>query len=99
MITNAIKFTDSGEIRVGYSSSDSFIHFYVADTGIGIKVGDLDGIFEKFEKLEYSSNKSYRGMGIGLTISQHIIELLGGKIWVESQFGVGSTFHFQIPLS
>ncbi len=99
LISNAIKFTEQGYIEVGCSlkSSENLIEFYVKDTGIGIKEEDQEIIFQRFRKLEDDNSTLYRGAGLGLSISKHLVELLGGKIWVNSSPGKGSTFRFTIP--
>lgn len=94
LITNAIKFTDKGGITIGYTlQEDNMLHFYVSDTGHGIPVEMQQEIFTRFVKL----NNFVQGTGLGLPICQTIIQRLGGKIEVESQLGVGSTFRFTIP--
>lgn len=101
LIDNALKFTEKGSIELGYNynnSTDNEIIFYVKDTGIGITELHIDKIFNRFTKLEEKSEKLYRGAGLGLSISKNIIELLGGKIWVNSEINKGSTFFFSLPL-
>lgn len=93
LITNAIKFTEKGSIRFGYSMDNNTMHVYVADTGCGIAAEKLGNIFERFVKL----NAFAQGTGLGLPICQMIVEHVGGKIWVESEFGKGSTFRFTFP--
>jgi len=96
-LTNAFKFTDSGVIEMGYYLSDEKdIVLYVRDTGIGIKKEQQQEIFLRFFKLNDNSSRLYRGTGLGLAISQKIVELLGGRIWVESEPGKGSTFFFTL---
>ncbi|MBN1950464.1 MAG: response regulator [Bacteroidales bacterium] len=97
LIGNACKYTDKGSIRIGYESNEKEIRFYVSDTGIGIQPSDQQSIFSRFHKLDTSQEKIYRGVGIGLTICSHLIELMKGKIWVESVPGEGSTFIFTLP--
>ncbi len=101
LLTNAIKNTDKGSIEFGIEGITSvegvdMIHFYVKDTGIGIDEEDFDLIFMRFGRV--SNNRIQRGNGIGLCISKALVEMLGGKIWLESQVSEGSTFHFNIPL-
>lgn len=98
LISNAIKFTDKGFVKVGYRIVDDFVQFYVADTGTGISPDNLEIIFERFKKIEKNQGKFYRGTGLGLSISKHIVDLMGGKIWVTSKMGKGSTFYFKIPI-
>lgn len=98
LISNAFKFTKQGYIEFGYNKPcDGYIEFYVKDTGIGISQDKLDIIFERFVQADYSRSRKYSGSGLGLAISKGFAELLGGKMWVESEEGVGSTFNFTIP--
>jgi signal transduction histidine kinase len=104
LIENALKFTDEGSIELGCYTEivkkQPFAMISVKDTGIGIGEDAKDFIFERFRKVEnYSNDKLYRGAGLGLTISKKLIEILGGKIWVESQLGKGSAFYFSVPLT
>jgi signal transduction histidine kinase/CheY-like chemotaxis protein len=101
LITNALKFTSEGYIEFGYQLLNdpgmASLLFYVKDTGIGIKTGLHQKIFERFRQADLSITKNYGGTGLGLSISKGYIELLGGKIWVESEWGKGSTFYFTLP--
>lgn len=101
LIGNAIKFTDEGEISIRVSTAGtkepSVLHFTVSDTGIGIARGKLERIFESFNQADTSTTRQYGGTGLGLTISKRLIELMGGHIWVESEIGKGSQFHFRLP--
>lgn len=110
IVDNALKYTESGFIEIGYSilyakqpkkkrkagEVLSFIRFYVKDTGIGIPEDHIDYIFDRFMKVEDKS-KLYDGAGLGLTITKNLVNMLGGKIWVESVPGQGSTFYFTLP--
>lgn len=98
LIVNAIKFTDHGSVRFGYSLSGADVEFYVKDTGVGIAASDYDKIFDHFHKKELISGRVYRGTGIGLSICKSLVQLLGGNITVESKIGKGSVFKFTIPL-
>ena len=100
LIHNAVKFTKEGVISVGgrYQSATNQVLFYVKDTGIGIKPEFQELIFENFRKVEDTNKELYRGNGLGLAISKYVIEYLGGKIWVESEFGKGSSFYFTLPV-
>jgi len=107
LIKNAIKFTNSGSIEIGYNiveashaetlHATSLMEFYVCDTGIGIPPDQLEFIFERFRQGSESLNKKFQGSGLGLAISKAYVEILGGKIWVESEVGKGSVFYFTIP--
>jgi len=101
LVNNAIKFTpENGKITVTSAKSDGeFIEVSVKDTGIGIPVDSLEKVFSKFEQVKGVRDKikGPKGTGLGLTIAKAIVELHGGKIWVESELGKGTTFHFTIP--
>ncbi len=92
IVSNAIKFTEEGEIEIGYKVSDNETAIFVRDTGIGIPKDKIGKIFDRFTKVSNDKNKLYGGTGIGLTISKGLIELMGGIIEVESKIGKGSTF-------
>ncbi|MCC9075025.1 response regulator [Litorilinea aerophila] len=100
LISNAFKFTDQGEIVVTVNAVDSgeghILHFSVRDTGIGIPRDRLKRLFKSFSQVDASTTRRYGGTGLGLTISQRLAELMGGRMWVESQEGVGTVFHFLI---
>jgi PAS domain S-box-containing protein len=99
LLSNAIKFTDKGEVKLSVSSSQEIvreIHFAIQDTGIGIPFDKLDLLFQSFSQIEPSSYGSDSGTGLGLVISKKLVELMGGRIWVESRPEKGSTFHFTI---
>lgn len=97
MINNALKFTDRGHILFGYSLVNREIKFFVEDTGIGIPQKFIPNLFDRFQKAEINPGKFYEGLGLGLSICKGNIELLNGKIWVESEPGKGSRFYFTIP--
>lgn len=110
LVGNAIKFTPRGEVVLDVSRSEDdaaashlngaivtptiVLHFYVRDTGIGIVPEKQALIFEAFEQADTSTTRRYGGTGLGLAISQRLVKLMGGRIWVDSEFGIGSTFHF-----
>jgi len=97
LIKNALKFTTSGAIEFGYEKKGKYFEFFVKDTGLGILYEQKDFIFERFRQGSESLSRNYEGAGLGLSISKAFVEMLGGKIWVESEFGKGSTFYFTIP--
>jgi signal transduction histidine kinase len=99
LIDNALKFTSDGFVEFGYTKNNNkTLKFFVKDTGIGIPENKLDVIFNKFIQIENTNTRKYSGLGVGLTISSSFIDLLGGKITVESTFGKGSVFYFTLPL-
>lgn len=103
LVGNAIKFTHEGEVALqidSYGTEDGRckLHFVVSDTGIGISSDKLDGVFESFSQADTSTTREYGGTGLGLTISRRLVEMMGGHIWVESQLGRGSQFHFTLEL-
>jgi PAS domain S-box-containing protein len=97
LISNALKFTHEGFIEFGYNLKENEFEFYVKDSGIGIKQEFHNIIFERFRQADKSINKIYGGTGLGLAISKAFVELLGGKIWVQSEIEKGSIFYFTIP--
>lgn len=103
LIKNAIKYTDYGVIEIGYklinSEKNSFIEFYISDTGIGISTDQQEMIFKRFIQADISDRNVRHGAGLGLSISKAFVELMGGTIRVESKVGVGSTFYFTLPYS
>ena len=98
LISNAVKFTEKGYIRFGYrQSTPSQLEFVVEDTGVGLPLDQQEIIFERFRQADLGNNRHYGGTGLGLTISRSLIHLKGGKIWVESNKGAGTSFYFTIP--
>jgi signal transduction histidine kinase len=103
LVKNAIKYTHQGSIEFGYSIKKGRekpeLEFYVRDTGIGIHDDNLKTIFERFMRTDITEKSAYQGAGLGLSISKAYVEMLGGKIWVQSEEGNGSTFYFTLPYS
>lgn len=103
LVKNAIKYSEKGCIEFGYVTSGGSIEkpdtltFYVKDTGIGIRKDKIDIIFDRFRQVSEGSNRNYEGVGLGLSITKAYVEMLGGKIWVESEEGLGSCFYFTLP--
>jgi two-component system sensor histidine kinase/response regulator len=104
LVGNAIKFTEEGEIlvtaaRESEASGEVLVHFSIADTGMGIASNKQDTIFEAFSQADGSMARKYGGTGLGLTICSRLVETMGGRIWVESEIGHGSVFHFTAKLA
>jgi signal transduction histidine kinase/CheY-like chemotaxis protein/HPt (histidine-containing phosphotransfer) domain-containing protein len=101
VVENAIKFTEEGQVAVSVEigkagDSSVVLHFTVSDTGIGIPPDQTETIFESFKQTDSSTTRKYGGSGLGLAISKQLVEMMGGKIWVDSELGKGSTFHFMV---
>ena len=101
LLSNAIKFTDKGEVELSVSCSSQSdaevtLHFSVRDTGMGIPEEKQPGIFEAFVQADGSISRRFGGTGLGLAISSRLVALMGGRIWVQSKLGQGSTFHFTL---
>ncbi len=99
LISNAIKFTESGKVTVFAEQHGDTIKIAVVDTGIGIPADQLDRIFQSFEQVDTSMAREYGGVGLGLNITRQLVELHGGRIWVESEPGKGTRFVFTLPVS
>jgi len=97
LVKNAIKYSQKGAIEFGYLKKGDFLEFYVKDTGIGIPKDRQDAIFERFVQADIADLQARQGAGLGLSITKAYVEMLGGKIWVASEEGIGSTFYFTLP--
>jgi signal transduction histidine kinase len=98
LVGNAIKFTDTGEVRVSARSSDGHFNVSVSDTGPGIPAEHQTRIFEQFQQVDNSNTRAKGGTGLGLAIAKQIMEMHGGRIWVTSTLGKGSTFQLELPI-
>ncbi len=97
LVKNAIKYSHTGTIELGYVKKGEFLEFYVKDTGIGIPKDRQSAIFERFVQADTTNYNAQQGAGLGLSITKAYVEMLDGKIWLESEEGVGSTFYFTLP--
>ncbi|MFA5325692.1 MAG: transporter substrate-binding domain-containing protein [Bacteroidales bacterium] len=97
LLDNALKFTNNGYIELGYSLKENSIAFFIKDTGVGIPSDRINAIFERFIQADLKITRAHEGNGLGLAIVKAYIEKLNGKIWIESEVGIGSTFFFSIP--
>jgi signal transduction histidine kinase len=98
LVGNALKFTSQGRVTVGVDLEGDQLHYWVSDTGIGIPAGELEKVFVQFRQVDTTTTRHFGGTGLGLSITKNFVEMHGGRIWVESELGKGSTFHFTIPL-
>jgi PAS domain S-box-containing protein len=100
LVGNALKFTEQGEVVVSVGrESDGALHFTISDTGVGIAPDQIERIFLPFSQADGSVTRRFGGTGLGLTITRRLVELMGGRIWVESTPGAGSRFHFTLDLA
>ena len=97
LVANAIKFSKDGHIEIGFKAKENVLEFHVKDAGIGIPKEYHEKIFDRFRQVESDYTREYGGNGLGLAISKSIVEMLGGKIWLDSEVGLGSVFYFTIP--
>jgi signal transduction histidine kinase len=97
LVGNAIKFTDTGEVRVTAKAINGHFAVSVTDTGPGIPEEHQARIFEQFHQVDSSNTKAKSGTGLGLAIAKQIVEMHGGRIWVQSTLGKGSTFQIEVP--
>lgn len=99
LVKNAIKYTDRGTVDFGYTIKGETVEFYIKDSGIGIPKERLATVFDRFVQVDIANIEARQGAGLGLAIAKAFVTLLGGKIWVESEFNIGSTFYFTLPLT
>ena len=99
LLDNAFKFTQKGTISFGYELNNTSIEFFVSDTGTGIKAEALGIIFDAFRQADVSPTRGYEGSGLGLTIANGLVKLLGGNLRIDTERGKGSTFYFSLPFS
>jgi len=97
LFDNACKYTDQGKVSIGLTGDKSVVQFYIRDTGAGIPAEDIPHLFQKFYRVDNSATRTVSGTGLGLFICQKIVELYGGRIWVESKLKTGSTFYINLP--
>lgn len=97
LVKNAIKYSNYGLIEFGYIKKGEFLEFFVSDAGIGIPKSRQKAVFERFIQADIDDKMAVQGAGLGLSISKAFVEMLGGKIWLDSELGKGSTFYFTIP--
>ncbi|MCD4710570.1 MAG: PAS domain S-box protein [Bacteroidales bacterium] len=100
LINNAIKFTEKGRVEIGCrkGESDQTVRFYVRDTGIGMSPEHFEVIFDQFRQIDGSNTRKFGGTGLGLAICKNLVQLMGGRIWVESESGNGAVFQVELPL-
>ena len=98
LVGNALKFTRQGRVEIAVERLDEWLRFRVSDTGIGIPRERIDGLFAEFQQADATIAREYGGTGLGLSITKKFVEMHGGRVWVESEPGKGSTFFFSIPL-
>jgi len=98
LTNNAVKFTEIGEVRIECKIEDDNLEVSVSDTGIGIKKENIDMLFDAFRQINGTAQRRYEGAGLGLYLCQKLVTLLGGRIWVESEYGKGSRFTFTLPI-
>jgi PAS domain S-box-containing protein len=97
LFDNACKYTDQGKISIGLTGDKNVVQFYIRDTGAGIPAEDIPHLFQKFYRVDNSATRTVNGTGLGLFICQKIVDLYGGRIWVESKLKTGSTFYINLP--
>ena len=96
LISNAVKFTEKGKITIAIKDNKNDVQVSVKDTGVGIEKEDFEKVFDKFKQID-NKLKTEKGSGLGMPIAKGIVEAHGGKIWLESELGKGTTFYFTLP--
>lgn len=100
LLSNALKFVDTGFVEFGYTGIEpGFAQFFVRDSGIGIQRDKMHMVFQRFGQIDNTAKRNYEGTGLGLSITKQLVELLGGKIWFDSELSKGTTFYFTLPVS
>jgi signal transduction histidine kinase len=97
LFDNAVKYTPSGKVSLGLTGNTEVVQIYIRDTGPGIPAEDIPHLFQKFYRVDNSATRTIGGTGLGLFICRKIVEIYKGKIWAESQVGIGSTFYINLP--
>jgi len=95
---NSLKFTKAGKVEIAVTEKDGLLTYRVTDTGVGIPPDKIGSLFTEFKQTDATIASEYGGTGLGLSISKKFVEMHGGRIWIESELGKGSTFIFEIPL-
>jgi signal transduction histidine kinase len=98
LVGNALKFSKRGRVALAVEQQGKDLLYQVSDTGIGIPKDELENIFAEFQQVDTAITREFSGTGLGLNITKKFVEMHGGRIWVESELGVGSTFFFTVPL-
>jgi signal transduction histidine kinase len=98
LVGNALKFSKHGRVALAVEQQGRNLLYRVSDTGIGIPKDELENIFGEFQQVDTAITREFSGTGLGLNITKKFVEMHGGRIWVESELGVGSTFFFTVPL-
>src|SRR5438094_10648059 len=98
MLDEAVKCTDRGSVTVSASAAEGWVTVSVSDNGVGISPEAQAYVFDEFRQVDSSTTRRYGGTGLGLAISKRLVTLHGGRIWVDSEIGRGSSFHFTLPI-
>jgi two-component system, OmpR family, sensor histidine kinase VicK len=97
LFDNAVKYTQTGFVRIGLTGNDKMVQIFVADSGMGMPSEDLPHLFQKFYRIDNSETRTIGGTGLGLFICKQILDLYNGQIWADSVAGKGSTFYINLP--